>query len=98
MFVSNCRRCPLPLNLMSFVLNVSKSCMLFPLSLTQLVFFIKLGAHKGSLFPYHFHLYLFIYIVKRQKMSSLQNTHTQPLTLLFSFSDFRQPPSTSGVQ
>ncbi|MFS7929643.1 hypothetical protein Hanom_Chr04g00334991 [Helianthus anomalus] len=39
MFVPNCTRCPLPLNLMSFVLNVSKSCMLCPLSLTQLVFF-----------------------------------------------------------
>ncbi|MFS8026795.1 hypothetical protein Hanom_Chr16g01490891 [Helianthus anomalus] len=31
MFVSNCRRCPLPLNLTSFVLNVSKSCTLCPL-------------------------------------------------------------------
>ncbi|MFS8015230.1 hypothetical protein Hanom_Chr15g01353901 [Helianthus anomalus] len=39
MFVSNCRRCPLPLNLTSFVLNVSKSCTLCPLALTQLDFF-----------------------------------------------------------
>ncbi|MFS7991239.1 hypothetical protein Hanom_Chr12g01068441 [Helianthus anomalus] len=31
MFVPNCRRCPLPLNLTSFVLNVSKSCSLCPL-------------------------------------------------------------------
>ncbi|MFS7897722.1 hypothetical protein Hanom_Chr11g00977431 [Helianthus anomalus] len=29
MFVPNCRRCPLPLNLQSFILNVSKSCTLF---------------------------------------------------------------------
>ncbi|MFS7908304.1 hypothetical protein Hanom_Chr01g00081591 [Helianthus anomalus] len=39
MFVSNCRRCPLPLKLMSFVLNVSKSCTLCPLALTWLIFF-----------------------------------------------------------
>ncbi|MFS7960502.1 hypothetical protein Hanom_Chr08g00703871 [Helianthus anomalus] len=26
MFVPNCRRCPLPLSLTSFVLNLSKSC------------------------------------------------------------------------
>ncbi|MFS8020248.1 hypothetical protein Hanom_Chr15g01413311 [Helianthus anomalus] len=35
MFVSNCRRCPLPVNLTGFVLNVSKSCMLCPLVVTQ---------------------------------------------------------------
>ncbi|MFS7930254.1 hypothetical protein Hanom_Chr04g00341981 [Helianthus anomalus] len=39
MFVPNCRLCPLPLNLTSFVLNVSKSYMLCPLALTQSVFF-----------------------------------------------------------
>ncbi|MFS7894607.1 hypothetical protein Hanom_Chr03g00262071 [Helianthus anomalus] len=33
MFVSNCRRCLLPLNLTSFVFNVSKSCTLCPLAL-----------------------------------------------------------------
>ncbi|MFS7910322.1 hypothetical protein Hanom_Chr02g00104911 [Helianthus anomalus] len=43
MFVSNCRRCPLPLNLTSFVLNVSKCCTLCPLALTRLDFFIKYG-------------------------------------------------------
>ncbi|MFS8010622.1 hypothetical protein Hanom_Chr14g01299211 [Helianthus anomalus] len=43
MFVANCRRCPLPLKLMTFVLNVLKSCMLYPLSLTQLIFFVKFG-------------------------------------------------------
>ncbi|KAJ0432376.1 hypothetical protein HanIR_Chr17g0858491 [Helianthus annuus] len=43
MFVPNCRRCPLPLNLMSFVLNVSKSCTLCPLTLTQSDFFVKYG-------------------------------------------------------
>ncbi|KAF5823049.1 hypothetical protein HanXRQr2_Chr01g0034021 [Helianthus annuus] len=41
MFVSNFRRCPLPLKLMSFVLNVSKSCTLCPLGQTQLIFFVK---------------------------------------------------------
>ncbi|MFS7888501.1 hypothetical protein Hanom_Chr00s000001g01595931 [Helianthus anomalus] len=43
MFVSNCRRCPLPLNLTSFVLNVLKSCMLCPLAQTQLDFLVKYG-------------------------------------------------------
>ncbi|MFS7928932.1 hypothetical protein Hanom_Chr04g00326581 [Helianthus anomalus] len=46
MFVSNCRRCPLLLNLTSFVLNVSKSYTLCPLALTQSDFFIKYG-HVG---------------------------------------------------
>ncbi|MFS7918425.1 hypothetical protein Hanom_Chr03g00200871 [Helianthus anomalus] len=41
MFVPNFRRCPLPLKLMSFVLNVSKSCTLCPLGQTQLIFFVK---------------------------------------------------------
>ncbi|MFS7947360.1 hypothetical protein Hanom_Chr06g00547401 [Helianthus anomalus] len=42
MFVPNCRRCPLPLNLTSFVLNVSKSCTLCPLALTHSDFvFVK---------------------------------------------------------
>ncbi|MFS7998347.1 hypothetical protein Hanom_Chr12g01152641 [Helianthus anomalus] len=40
MFVPNCKRCPLPLNLTSFVLNVSKFCTLCPLALTQLIFFL----------------------------------------------------------
>ncbi|MFS7989242.1 hypothetical protein Hanom_Chr11g01044401 [Helianthus anomalus] len=40
MFVTNFRRCPLPLKLMSFVLNVSKSCTLCPLRQTQLNFFL----------------------------------------------------------
>ncbi|MFS7922042.1 hypothetical protein Hanom_Chr03g00243961 [Helianthus anomalus] len=43
MFVLNGRRCPLPLNLMSFVLDVSKSCTLCPLSLTQSDIFVKYG-------------------------------------------------------
>ncbi|MFS8011242.1 hypothetical protein Hanom_Chr14g01306651 [Helianthus anomalus] len=41
MFVPNFRRSPLPLKLMNFVLNVSKSCMLCPLGQTQLIFFVK---------------------------------------------------------
>ncbi|MFS7967486.1 hypothetical protein Hanom_Chr09g00786301 [Helianthus anomalus] len=40
-FVSNFRRCPLPLKLMSFVLSVSKSCTLCPLRQTELIFFVK---------------------------------------------------------
>ncbi|MFS8022243.1 hypothetical protein Hanom_Chr16g01437151 [Helianthus anomalus] len=36
MFVPNFSRCPLPLKLMSFVLNVSKSSTLCPLGQTQL--------------------------------------------------------------
>ncbi|MFS7936482.1 hypothetical protein Hanom_Chr05g00416081 [Helianthus anomalus] len=43
MFVPNCRQCPLPLNLTSYVLNVSKSCTLCPLALTQSGFFVKYG-------------------------------------------------------
>ncbi|MFS7903835.1 hypothetical protein Hanom_Chr01g00028811 [Helianthus anomalus] len=46
MFVPNCRRYHLPLNLTSFVLNVSKSCTLCPLPLTQsdfFFFFVKYG-------------------------------------------------------
>ncbi|MFS7982789.1 hypothetical protein Hanom_Chr10g00967041 [Helianthus anomalus] len=43
MFVLNCRRCSLPLNLTSFVLNVSKSCMLCPLGKTKLDFLVKYG-------------------------------------------------------
>ncbi|MFS7974921.1 hypothetical protein Hanom_Chr10g00874461 [Helianthus anomalus] len=42
MFVPNFRRCPLPLILMSFVLNVSKSCTLCPLRQTQLIFLLNL--------------------------------------------------------
>ncbi|MFS7989311.1 hypothetical protein Hanom_Chr11g01045241 [Helianthus anomalus] len=40
MFVPNFRRCPLPSKLMSFVLNVSKSCTLCHLGQTQLIFFL----------------------------------------------------------
>ncbi|MFS8021030.1 hypothetical protein Hanom_Chr16g01422681 [Helianthus anomalus] len=53
MFVPNCRKCPLPLSLTSFILNVSKSCTLRPLSLTQSVFFllnrVMCLAHEGIL-------------------------------------------------
>ncbi|KAJ0590755.1 hypothetical protein HanIR_Chr04g0200991 [Helianthus annuus] len=53
MFVPNCRLCPLPLNLTSFVLNVSKSCTLCPLTLTQSAFFllnmVMCLAHEGIL-------------------------------------------------
>ncbi|MFS7928930.1 hypothetical protein Hanom_Chr04g00326561 [Helianthus anomalus] len=51
MFVPNFRRCPLPLKLMTFVLNVSKSCTLCPLRQTHLIFFllnlIMCLAHEG---------------------------------------------------
>ncbi|MFS8013433.1 hypothetical protein Hanom_Chr14g01332911 [Helianthus anomalus] len=47
MFVQNCRRCPLSLKLMSFVLNVCKSCTLCPLGQTQLIFFVKSGHVQG---------------------------------------------------
>ncbi|MFS7964466.1 hypothetical protein Hanom_Chr08g00750711 [Helianthus anomalus] len=40
-FTPNFRRCPLSLKLMTFVLNVSKSCKLCPLTLTQLIIFAK---------------------------------------------------------
>ncbi|MFS7980497.1 hypothetical protein Hanom_Chr10g00940121 [Helianthus anomalus] len=41
MYVPNCRRCHLTSKLTGFVLNVSKSCMLCPLALTQLDFLVK---------------------------------------------------------
>ncbi|MFS7899068.1 hypothetical protein Hanom_Chr00s043008g01775351 [Helianthus anomalus] len=50
MFVSNFRRCSLPLKLTSFVLYVWKSCTLCLLALTQSDFFVKYGmwhAHEG---------------------------------------------------
>ncbi|MFS7993575.1 hypothetical protein Hanom_Chr12g01095741 [Helianthus anomalus] len=43
MFTPNCRRCPLAQKLTSYVLNVSKSCTLYPLALTQLIFLVKYG-------------------------------------------------------
>ncbi|MFS7914389.1 hypothetical protein Hanom_Chr02g00152781 [Helianthus anomalus] len=45
MFVPNFRRCPLPLKLMSFVLNVSKSCTFCPLGQTQFFFFFVKTDH-----------------------------------------------------
>ncbi|MFS7967607.1 hypothetical protein Hanom_Chr09g00787681 [Helianthus anomalus] len=48
MFVPNFRRCPLPLKLMTFVLNVRKSCTLCPLSQTQLDFLVKFGHVQGT--------------------------------------------------
>ncbi|MFS8020896.1 hypothetical protein Hanom_Chr16g01421141 [Helianthus anomalus] len=46
MYVPNCRHCPLSLKLMSFVLNVCKSCTLCPLVQTQLDFLVK-SDHPG---------------------------------------------------
>ncbi|MFS7953329.1 putative GDP dissociation inhibitor, FAD/NAD(P)-binding domain superfamily [Helianthus anomalus] len=43
MFVPNCRWCPLRLNLTSFVSNITKSCTLGPLALTQSKFLVKYG-------------------------------------------------------
>ncbi|MFS8007778.1 hypothetical protein Hanom_Chr14g01328041 [Helianthus anomalus] len=40
-YTLNCRRCPLSLKLIDFVLSVLKSYTLCPLALTQLAFFIK---------------------------------------------------------
>ncbi|MFS7928144.1 hypothetical protein Hanom_Chr04g00317361 [Helianthus anomalus] len=51
MFTPNCRRCPLSLKLTRFVLNVSKSCTIYPLTLTQFIFQlnqIMYMSHKGS--------------------------------------------------
>ncbi|MFS7921931.1 hypothetical protein Hanom_Chr03g00242701 [Helianthus anomalus] len=59
MFTSNCRRCPLPLKFMSFVSNVSKSCTVCPLSLTQFIF-CCIWLPKGILvfLPYLFNIIL----------------------------------------
>ncbi|MFS7951664.1 hypothetical protein Hanom_Chr07g00597771 [Helianthus anomalus] len=40
-FIASFRRCPLSLKLMSFVLNVSKSCTLYSLAITQIIFSVK---------------------------------------------------------
>ncbi|MFS7922533.1 hypothetical protein Hanom_Chr03g00250221 [Helianthus anomalus] len=41
MFTRNCRCCTLSLKLMSFVLNILKSCTFCPLGITQIDFFDK---------------------------------------------------------
>ncbi|MFS8006422.1 hypothetical protein Hanom_Chr14g01249001 [Helianthus anomalus] len=43
MYVPNCRRCPLTSKLTGFVLNISKSCTLCPLTLTQSEILVKYG-------------------------------------------------------
>ncbi|MFS7988825.1 hypothetical protein Hanom_Chr11g01039411 [Helianthus anomalus] len=43
MFTQHCRHCPLAQKLTSFVLNVTKSCTLYPLGQTQLDFLVKFG-------------------------------------------------------
>ncbi|MFS7965727.1 hypothetical protein Hanom_Chr09g00765581 [Helianthus anomalus] len=48
-FIPICRRCPLCLNLTSFVLNVLKSYTFYPLDLTQLIFLVKSDHPKGTL-------------------------------------------------
>ncbi|MFS8022242.1 hypothetical protein Hanom_Chr16g01437141 [Helianthus anomalus] len=62
MFVPNFRRCPLPLKLMSFVLNVSKSCTLCLLGQTQLIFFVKTDHVQDEgifeILPYYLNKYL----------------------------------------
>ncbi|MFS8003336.1 hypothetical protein Hanom_Chr13g01212801 [Helianthus anomalus] len=63
MFVPNFRRYPLPLKLMSFVLNVSKSCTLYPLGQTQLIFLLKRSCARHmrvflTILPYYFKKYL----------------------------------------
>ncbi|MFS7966387.1 hypothetical protein Hanom_Chr09g00773171 [Helianthus anomalus] len=40
---NNCRRCHLAQKLTSFVLNVAKSCTLYPLGQTQFDFLVKSG-------------------------------------------------------
>ncbi|MFS7972924.1 hypothetical protein Hanom_Chr09g00850541 [Helianthus anomalus] len=52
MFTPNCKWCPLPLKLTGFVLYVTKSCMLCPLSVTQLDFMLRIVmclSYKGIL-------------------------------------------------
>ncbi|MFS8018373.1 hypothetical protein Hanom_Chr15g01391331 [Helianthus anomalus] len=88
MFVPNFRRCSLPLKLMSFVLNVSKSCMLSPLRQIQLIFFVKTGHLRVFLsfsyifniiikkyyYYYYYYLYMREYIYHRLYLFSLQLT------------------------
>ncbi|KAJ0865798.1 hypothetical protein HanRHA438_Chr12g0544481 [Helianthus annuus] len=52
MFTPNFRRCPLSLKLTRFVLNVSKSCTIRPLSLTQFIFFVNSG-HPGVFLSFY---------------------------------------------
>ncbi|MFS7973938.1 hypothetical protein Hanom_Chr09g00862561 [Helianthus anomalus] len=52
MFTSNCRRCSLAQKLASFVLNVPKSCTLYPLDQTQLNFLVKFD-HTRALLSFY---------------------------------------------
>ncbi|MFS7969161.1 hypothetical protein Hanom_Chr09g00805921 [Helianthus anomalus] len=47
-FILILSRCSLPLKLMTFVLHVLKCCMLYPLALTHLFFFVKCGHVQGT--------------------------------------------------
>ncbi|MFS8025563.1 hypothetical protein Hanom_Chr16g01476551 [Helianthus anomalus] len=58
MFVPNCKKCPLSFNLTSFVLNVSKSCTLYPLALTLSDIFVKYG-HVS-----HMRVFLSFYLLR----------------------------------
>ncbi|MFS7948419.1 hypothetical protein Hanom_Chr06g00559801 [Helianthus anomalus] len=60
MFVLNFSRYPLPLKLMSFVLNVSKSCMLCPLGQTQFFFFFVKTGHLRVFFFVFLPIYLIL--------------------------------------
>ncbi|MFS7921962.1 hypothetical protein Hanom_Chr03g00243051 [Helianthus anomalus] len=55
MFIPKCKRCPLAQKLKSFVLNVAKSCTLFPLDQTQLIFWLNLVTQG------YFCLFIFIF-------------------------------------
>ncbi|MFS7948009.1 hypothetical protein Hanom_Chr06g00554901 [Helianthus anomalus] len=59
MFVSNCRRCPLPLKLTGFVLNVSKSYTLSPLCQTELDFLVK-STHQRVFLSFYLYIYIII--------------------------------------
>ncbi|MFS7937332.1 hypothetical protein Hanom_Chr05g00426361 [Helianthus anomalus] len=51
MFIPDCRRCCLSLNLTNFVFYILKSCTLYPIGLTQLIFSLNLLtclAHEGN--------------------------------------------------
>ncbi|KAJ0533916.1 hypothetical protein HanRHA438_Chr09g0395371 [Helianthus annuus] len=59
MFTPNYRRYPLSLKLTGFVLNVSKSCTVCPLSLTQFIFFFLLSLINQGYFCLFTHLIMY---------------------------------------
>ncbi|MFS8025914.1 hypothetical protein Hanom_Chr16g01480751 [Helianthus anomalus] len=80
MFVPNFRRCPLPFKLMSFVLNVSKSCTLCPLGQTQIIFLLKVVMCKTCKGTFVISPFQWYFVLNLKIKKYLSKTHS---TLFF---------------